>query len=111
MARHGPPWEWRPAHATDSTTPSLITSGDTTDIAVEGPYNELILYWAFDGNGTWHSEAVAGPGTTYSAPSMILNGNTIAISAMGPYNELVFYWATVGTGSTGSWTTETASGV
>src|SRR5580698_222856 len=72
------------AHATDSTTPSMITTANTIDIAVQGPNDSLVFYWAYDGTSTWTAETVAGPGTAFSAPSMILNGNTIAISVMGP---------------------------
>src|SRR5271154_1135131 len=81
------------AQATESVTPAVITSGDTTDIAVEGPYNELTLYWANDGSNTWTPVTVAGAGTTYSMPAMVLSGNGVDITAAGPSGSLYDYWA------------------
>ena len=38
----------------------MIVTGNTIDIAAEGPDNSLDFYWAAIGTGTWHSEVVAG---------------------------------------------------
>src|SRR5580700_6162414 len=87
------------------TGPSVIVSGNDTDIAVQGPNESLVLYSAVDGTSTWTPEMVAGPGTTYSAPSMILNGS-IDIAVQGPNDSLTFYWAFNGSST---WHAETVA--
>jgi hypothetical protein len=44
------------------------TTGET-DIAVQGPNNELDLYLNTQGSGAWGRIPAAGPGSTYGAPN------------------------------------------
>src|SRR6516162_3408793 len=62
------------APAVASTAPSMITTGNDTEIAVQGPNHSLHLYWATNGVAGWNPEKVAGAGTTFSAPAMTNNG-------------------------------------
>jgi hypothetical protein len=84
------------APAMAGTTPSMITNGNSVNIAIQGPNDSLDFYWAVNGSSTWHAEQVAGTGTTYSAPSMTTDGNSVNIAAEGASQRLDFYWAVNG---------------
>ena len=56
-----------------------------------------MFYWAANGTTAWHTETVAGAGSTFNWPAMAVNGNSVNIVAQGPDNSLLFYWATNGT--------------
>ena len=84
------------APAVASTAPSMITTGNDTEIAVQGPSHSLHFYWAVNGVPGWNPEKIAGAGTTFAAPAMTNNGDTVDIAVEGPNNSLVLYWATDG---------------
>src|SRR5580693_5891721 len=96
-----------PALAATATGPAMDIDGNDVNIAVQGPDNSLMLYWAVNGSSAWNTETVAGPNTTYSAPSMVVNGGTVNIAAAGPNSSLLFYWTFNGSGT---WNTETVGG-
>ncbi|HXL96356.1 MAG TPA: hypothetical protein VN969_46195 [Streptosporangiaceae bacterium] len=49
------------AHATEDPGPSIILNGITTGIAIQGPNDSLIFYWAYNGSSTWNEETVGRP--------------------------------------------------
>jgi hypothetical protein len=86
------------------STPSMTANHGAVNIAFLGPHNSLLFYWAANGSSTWHTETVAGPGSTFDVtPSIVVNGNTVNIAAVGPHSSLRFYWAFNGTAT---WHTE-----
>ena len=89
-----------------TTGPSMNPDGNDVNIAVQGPDNSLLFYWAVNGS-SWHVETVAGAGTTFSAPSMNVDGDDVNIAVEGPDNSLMLYWAVIGTGT---WHVETVAG-
>ena len=46
-----------------ATGPSMNVDGNDVNIAVQGPDNSLLFYWAVTGTTTWNPETVAGPGS------------------------------------------------
>jgi hypothetical protein len=88
-------------------SPSMTANHGAVNIAVQGPNHSLLFYWATNGTATWHTETIAGAGSTFSAPSMAVNGNTVNVAALGPHNTLTFYWAFDGTAT---WHPETVAG-
>jgi hypothetical protein len=46
--------ETRCAATAASTAPSIITNGNATNIAVQGPNHSLHLYWAVNGTPGWN---------------------------------------------------------
>jgi hypothetical protein len=66
------------------------------------------MNWTPGPTSAWHSEPVAGPGTTYSAPSVAANGaKVVDVAAQGPGGSLLFYSARRGTAT---WPSQTAAG-
>jgi hypothetical protein len=51
------------ALATVFPSPSMTANHGAVNIAVQGPRNSLLFYWAADGTTTWHAEPVPGNGT------------------------------------------------
>src|ERR1700728_494669 len=96
------------ANAAEVVGPSMMYDGGVTYIAVEGPYNSLMIYWQDNGSKAWGSEQVAGPGTTYSAPALTQYEGDIYLAAEGPYNQLLRYFDVPGTDS---WNVEPVAGV
>ena len=90
-----------------ATGPSMDINGNNVNIAVQGPDNSLLFYWAVNGSSTWNTETVAGPDTTFSAPSMNVDGNDVNIAVQGPDNSLMLYWAVNGSST---WNVETVAG-
>jgi len=83
-----------------NTTIAIRTANPAgeTDIAVQGPNNELIYYSAAPGS-TWNSTIIAPAGTTYSTPALAVRTNGEAdIVAQGQNNNLVYYHAVPGSG-------------
>jgi hypothetical protein len=87
--------------------PSMMVNAGAVNIAVQGPDDSLLFYWAVNGTPTWYTETVAGAGTTFSAPSMDVDGNIVNIAVQGPDDSLLFYWAVNGTPT---WHAETVAG-
>jgi hypothetical protein len=79
-----------------ATGPSMTVNNGSVNIAVQGPDDSLLFYWAVTGSSTWHEETVAGADSAASPPSMTVNGNGVNISAVNTANQLLFYWATNG---------------
>jgi len=95
------------ALATVFPSPSMTANNGSVNIAIQGPHNSLLFYWATNGTTAWHTETVAGAGSTFNSPAMAVNGNTVNIAAQGPNDTLLFYWATTGTST---WHEETVAG-
>jgi hypothetical protein len=87
-----------------ASSPSLTANDGAANIAVQGPDDSLVFYWADNGSTAWQTDTVAGAGTTFGSPAMAVNGGTVDIAAEGPDNTLSFYWAYTGTGT---WHAET----
>jgi hypothetical protein len=82
-----------------------VVSGNFAYIAVQGPDNQLLVYWQPLGASNWDIDTVATD--TFFAPSMVVNGDTINIAVDGPLSTVLFYWTFIGSGT---WTTETVAG-
>jgi len=74
------------------------------EITAEGPNNSLSFWWSLYGFTTWHTEQVAGPGTTFAAtfgffgagPVITDSGGGVQIAAQGPMGSLWLYEAPYG---------------
>jgi len=74
------------------------------EITAEGPNNSLSFWWSLYGFTTWHTEQVAGPGTTFPAtfgffgagPVITDSGGGVQIAAQGPMGSLWLYEAPYG---------------
>jgi hypothetical protein len=97
-----PPWNQATVAGANTTysAPAIVrfsnSLGNGTEIAAEGPGNQLDYYWNVDGTPPpWNQSAPAGPGTTYSAPAMVRfsnsSGNGTEIAAEGPGHRLEYY--------------------
>jgi len=91
-----------------ASSPSLTANDGAANIAVQGPDDSLVFYWADNGSTAWQTDTVAGAGTTFGSPAMAVNGGTVDIAAEGPDNTLLFYWAY--SGSPSAWHMETVGG-
>src|SRR5580704_17954120 len=91
-----------------ASSPSLTANDGAENIAVQGPDNTLLFYWAYSGSpSACHMETVGGANSVYSlsnTPSIVINGDTVNIAVTGPNRSLSFYWAYTGTGT---WHAET----
>src|ERR1700689_2319569 len=96
------------ASAADVAGPSMVLNQGITYIAIEGPYNSLMLYYAPNGSSNWRSEQIAGPGTTFSAPSLVQYENFLYIAVQGADNQLIDYFDVIGSGA---WQVYTVAGV
>src|SRR5579862_3128249 len=75
------------APAMANTAPSMTTNGSDVNIAVESATHSLLVFRAVNGSSTWHKQAVAGTGTTFSAPSIITNGKDVNIAVEGAHHS------------------------
>jgi hypothetical protein len=73
------------------SSPWLVFTGSTANIAVEGCLHSLYLYSSNNLSGPWQFSQVAGRGTTFSPP-VIVNDLATVIAAEGPHHSLDFYW-------------------
>ena len=80
-----------------ATGPSITANHGAVNIAVQGPHNSLLFYWATNGSSTWHSETVASAVNNSAGPSITSNGNAANISDVNSTGDLMFYWAADGT--------------
>ena len=44
-----------------ATGPAMTVNHGSVNIAVQGPNDSLLFYWAVNGTSTWHAETVAAP--------------------------------------------------
>jgi hypothetical protein len=70
------------------------TGNDSTVLAVHGILDDsLLFFWNNDGNPTWNSSIIDGPGNVVAAPALARTGNnSTVIATQGPNNSLNFYW-------------------
>jgi hypothetical protein len=52
-----------------ATGPSMDINGNDVNIAVQGPDNSLMLYWAVNGSSTWNSETMTGTAAQRPSPA------------------------------------------
>jgi hypothetical protein len=95
--------------AAPSMGSEFVSGRGLADVAVEGPDNSLLYYWAIPG-ASWTRSVVAGYFTTYSGPSIYVRlanpDGEADIVAQGPGNSLLYYWAIPGA----SWTESVIAG-
>jgi hypothetical protein len=93
-------------------SPAITAIGNTVYVVAVGQDGgQLDLYSSASGSHIWHSQIVAGPGSTIVVPASIaVNHGSLTIAAVGGtvnQSRLMFYWASHGASG---WHPETVAG-